>query len=78
MKKRFLYRNRLRAVVFCEKLIRFHSGVRYSRKIRLPATGARGSRRRAVFSFRLARQASSVESPITAALTATLASAMPG
>ena len=78
MKKRFLYRNRLRAVVFWEKLMCFHSGVMYSRKIRLPATGARGSRRAAVFSFRLARHDSHVAMPMTAALSSTLPAAMPG
>ena len=78
MKKRFLYRNRLRAVVFWEKLMCFHSGVMYSRKIRLPATGARGSRRAAVFSFRLAWHDSHVAMPMTAALSSTLPAAMPG
>ena len=78
MKKRFLYRNRLRAVVFWEKLMCFHSGVMYSRKMRLPATGARGRSRAAVFSRRLARQASQVVMPMTAALSRTLPTAMPG
>ena len=55
-----------------------HSGVMYSKKMRLPATGARGSSRAAVFSFRLARQALHVAKPMTAALMATLAAAMPG
>ena len=55
-----------------------HSGVMYSKKMRLPATGARGSSKAAVFSFRLARQAFHVAKPMTAALMATLAAAMPG
>ena len=61
-----------------EKLIRFHSGVMYSRKMRLPATGARGSSSAALFSFRLERQALQVARPMTAALMAMLAAAMPG
>ena len=68
----------MRAVVFCEKLMCFHSGVMYSRKMRLPATGARGSSSAAVRSFRLERQALHVARPMTAALSATLAAAMPG
>ena len=75
IKNRFLYRNRFRAVVFWEKLMRFHRGVMYSRKMRLPATGARGSSSAALFSFRLERQ---VARPMTAALMAMLAAAMPG
>ena len=84
IKNRFLYRNliryknRFRAVVFWEKLMRFHRGVMYSRKMRLPATGARGSSRAALFSFRLERQALQVARPMTAALMAMLAAAMPG
>ena len=78
IKNRFLYRNRFRAVVFWEKLMRFHRGVMYSRKMRLPATGARGSSSAALFSFRLERQALQVARPMTAALMAMLAAAMPG
>ena len=63
---------------FWEKLMCCHSGVMYSKKMRLPATGARGSSKAAVFSFRLARQAFHVAKPMTAALMATLAAAMPG
>ena len=68
----------MRAVVFWEKLIRFHNGVRYSRRMRLPAAGARGSSRAADFSLRLARQACRVARPMTAALRAMLPSARPG
>ena len=78
MKNLFLYRNRLRAVVFWEKDIRDHSGVMRSIRMRLPATGARGSSKAAVFSARLERQAYHVAKPMTAALMPTLAAAMPG
>ena len=51
----------------------------YSRlAYQVTAAGARGSSRAAVFSFRLARQALHVAKPMTAALMATLAAAMPG
>ena len=39
---RFLYRNRFRAETFMEKLIRFHTGVTRSSRIRFPARGALG------------------------------------
>ena len=47
MKKRFLYRSRLRTVTFCVNFRRFHSGVIRSRNTRFPALGARGCSRRA-------------------------------
>ena len=44
---RALYRNRLRAVTFYVKLIRFHNGVMRSRKIFEPLAGGFGSSREA-------------------------------
>lgn len=61
MKNRFLYRNRLRAVVFWEKDIRDHSGDALHQDA-LARHGARGSSKAAVFSARLERQAYHVQS----------------
>ena len=60
MKKRFLYRNRLRAVTLWVNFMRFHTGVMRSRKIRLPALGALGKRSCAAHSFSVWPQAFSV------------------
>ena len=64
MKKRFLYRMRLRAVTLWVKVRWFQiRGIR-SRKTRLPALGAFGSIRRAGFSRRVPAQADRVASMV--------------